>query len=248
MPTCGTQNKSQVWEPWCYSLKPLATSRTPGNFKELEQWLTEDARQPDWDGKMYVASTIHWDCDTREFLQTGCSPNYMARWWSLACCKHDMRTARPFRSKAIDLLIPTYVFTLGRLDSKLGQPLVSIAQVTKYSFDTMDQYIQFLLKRGDRALISSRSTRARRNDGVLGWRFGDCHADFSGNVDEPHQGHVHYADKSWKTDINGRHMILVSDRFLLWPKPSFMAIKTQKQSRYGVDIDNGKLRTLLKIR
>src|ERR1700724_2790765 len=109
----------------------------------------------------------------------------------------------------------------------------------------MQEYASFLRKRQDRALLSSRSTRARRNDGLLGWRFGDCHVGMNGNVGEPYPGHVHYPNKSWETDINGKHMILVSDRFILWLEPVFVAIKTQMQSRYGKDIDSHTLHKLL---
>ncbi len=203
MPTCGTRHKSETSEPEYYSLKMLASSAPPQNFNELEDWLTGKGRQQVWDGKMYVASTICWNSNTREFLQTGCSPNYISGWWSLACCKHDMRTARLFRAKAIDLSVPTYVFTLASVHTEIGQPLVSVAQVTENSFETMQEYAQFLLGQRDHKLVSSRLTRVDRRRNQLGWRFGDCHADLSGNVGEPNQNHVHHADNSWKTDING---------------------------------------------
>ena len=158
-----------------------------------------------------------------------------------------MRTARPFRAKAIELSVPTYVFTLASVHTDIGQPLVSVAQVTEQSFDTMEEYAQFLLHQRDRKFMSSRLTRVGRRDNQLGWRFGDCHADSRGDVGEPHEGHVHYADKTWKADINGKHLILVSNRFLLWSKPVFVAVTTQKQSRFGKNIDCTNLRQLLKI-
>jgi hypothetical protein len=246
MPTCETPQKADSSDVSFYSLKCCDRAAVPLDFRNLVRWLTKNGCHPTWDGKMYVASTIYWDSHAREFRQTGCSPNYRAGWWSLACCKHDMRTARPFRDKAIDLSIPTYVFTLASLDRALGQPIVSAAQVTQ-CFSTMDDYAEFLRKQRDRALISSRSTRARRNDGLLGWRFGDCHADMSGEVGEPHPLHVHYPNKYWQTDVNGKHMILASDRFLVWEEPVFLVAKTQKQSRYGKDIDSRTLNELLTL-
>jgi hypothetical protein len=125
--------------------------------------------------------------------------------------------------------------------------LVSVAQVTEHSFKTMEEYAGFLHDSGDAALISSRSTRNRENDGLLGWRFGDCHADFGGKVGEPYRGHVHHANKEWKNDLNGKHMILVSDRYLVWQKPVFVSSTTRKQSRYGEDIDASSLRQLMRI-
>jgi hypothetical protein len=243
-----TNCESNASDVSSYSLKTLCRATTPQDFEHLEQWLSWNGRQSSWDGKIYVASTIYWDVDGHEFLQRGCSPNYQAGWWSLACCKHDMRTARPFRDEAIDLSIPTYVFTLARLDPRMGQPLVSVAQITEHCFDTMEQYAEFLLKTDDRAFISSRLTRVRRNDGLLGSRFGDCHADMAGEVGEPDPQHVHHdVGKSWKADIDGRHLILVSNRFLLWREPVFVAARTQKQSRYGKNITSDTLEDLLKI-
>jgi hypothetical protein len=247
MLSCGSPFNLEVSEISSYSLKTLASATAPQNFNGLQQWLARSGKYETWDGKMYVASTIHWDSRARQFLQTGCSPNYQGGWWSLACCKHDMRTARPFREKAIDLSIPSYVFTLGSLNPEVGQPLVSVAQVTEYCFETMENYAKFLREQQDEALISSRSTRARLDDGLLGWRFGDCHADLSGEVGEPYPGHVHYRDKSWKRDTDGKHMILVSNRFLLWGEPAFVATKMQKQTRYGKDIDSQTLHELLNL-
>lgn len=247
MKTCRSNAKQDASEVNSYSLKMLSASTAPKGFQQLQQWLTCNGKHPNWDGKIYVASTIHWDSAAHEFVQTGCSPNYHAGWWSLACCKHDMREARPFRAEAIDLSIPTFVFTLASLDPNVGQALVSVARVTSHFFNTMREYAQFLLETRNRALISSRLTRVRQDDGLLGWRFGDCHADISGQVGEPSSGHVHHVPTWWKADIDGKHLILVSDRFLLWPEPVFAAAKTQKQSKYGTNITSDNLHDLLRI-
>jgi len=243
---CRPISRREENVPQFYSLKRLGTPSPPKTFRELETWLTENGKYRKWDAKIYVAKSIRWEAKASEFQQRGCSPNYQAGWWSLACCKYDMRTARPFRDIAIDLTIPTYIFTLGKLEPELGQPLVSVAEVTEHSFRTMKEYFQFLLEQHNRGLTSSRSTCVRRNDGLFGWRFGDCHSDLSGKIGKPHQHHVHRRDDSWKNDCNGEHMILASDRFLLWPEPAFVAATTQKQSRYGTDIDPSTLRKLLK--
>ena len=89
----------------------------------------------------------------------------MSGWWSLACCKHDMRTARPFRAKAIDLSVPSYVFTLASLDPDIGQALVSVAQVTEHCFDTMDEIrtIPSESARRDSHFISANSCPAKSN-------------------------------------------------------------------------------------
>src|SRR6266480_6149871 len=114
MKTCRVDARSNSSTLDSYSLKGLFPTAAPNDFGQLEQWLTCDGSRPNWDGKMYVAATTYWDPAGREFLQTGCSPNYHANWWSLACCKHDMREARPFRQEPVDLSIPTYVFTTWR--------------------------------------------------------------------------------------------------------------------------------------
>jgi hypothetical protein len=246
MASCKTSKIRDQNTPEFYPLTQRFRSSAPGNLHRLKRWLTDYGRHPTWDGKMYVASTIYWDEDSSEFRQTGCSPNYQAGWWSLACCKHDMRTARPFRDKATDLSIPTYVFTLAKQHPAVGQALVSVAQVTEHSFDTMADYAEFLLTGGDRALTSSRLTRVRHDDGLLGWRFGDCHSDKFGHISRPYPEHVHHEEKYWETDINGEHIILASHRFLVWPEPVFVARTTQKQSRFGKDIDLSTLDNLIR--
>lgn len=247
MKRCTSRATAETFDIGSYSLKKLSPTAAPKDFEQLEQWLTTGGSRPNWDGKIYVARTIYWDADGHQFLQTGCSPNYHAGWWSLACCKYDMRQAKSFRDEAIDDSIPTYVFTLARLDRKLGQPLVSVAQIDKYHFNTMEEYAQFLVKTGNRALISSRLTRKRQHDGSLGWRFGDCHANMAGEVGEPNPGHVHHPNGWWRPDIYRKHLILVSNRFLVWGQPVFVAAKTQKQSRFGTDIGPDNLPELLKI-
>ncbi len=198
------------------------------NFSELQDWLLRHAGGLKWRGKLYVAKSIEWN--GKEFRQGGCSPNYQAGWWTLACCKHDMRGSASFREIA-DSDTPIFVFTLARKCPLFGgQPLVSVAKVSKY-FRTMKEYADFLLKTQDERLISSRFTGHRRNDGQLGWRFGDCHANLNGKKWKPIIGHVHREDKkdaTWEGDCQGDHLILLSKHtdFLLWGKPTFVGKHT----------------------
>lgn len=219
-----------------YSLKGISV--VPQTLFELETWLGED-----WDGKIYVAKTISWN--GREFHQSGCSPNYMAGWWSLACCKHQMRAGFPFQKKVFDYKKPTYIFTLAKQSvPKQPQSLVSVARITNH-FKTMKEYASFLRTKGNK-LLSSRLSRESSNDGMLGWRFGDCHADFAGKVGHPHKGHVHAEGGEWKKDCPEKkqsrgHLILISDEFIVWNKPAFKARHIFKQGGSGFNIDQMNL-------
>jgi hypothetical protein len=62
-----------------YPLKGLATTRAPQTTSALKNWLDKSGK--DWDGKIYIATSIF--LKNAEFRQSGCSPNYMAGWWSL---------------------------------------------------------------------------------------------------------------------------------------------------------------------
>jgi len=225
-----------------YSLTKIATKDQPTSLVELDYWLTQGKAQSRWDGKLYVASTIEWNSVTNEFRQSGCSPNYQCGIWTLACCKHDMRSGEQFQGNAIDLAVPTYVFTLSRKNTEIGQSLVSVARITA-GFKTMNEYADFL--RVQRPKVrSSRFTRTHIDDGLLGWRFGDCHANDNGDVGSPTCGHVH-SQSDWQRDCNGKHMILVSTDYLLWERPAFVARNTEHQSRFGRNMDGAVLREFL---
>ena len=240
-----TASDQTVEAPGYYSLSPHATRNNPRKLKQLKEWLARSKKTAHWDGKLYVASTIEWDQNENEFRQRGCSPNYLAGWWSLACCKHDMRSGAPFRVDVEDYAVPTYVFTFARKNPKRGfQALVSVARVTKH-FSTMDDYARFLLGTRNRRLKQSRLTRlARSRD--LGWRFGDCHANEAGKVGKPNPEHRHNGPHQWHRDNDGTHMVLVSKSFLLWKEPVFVARRTIKQSRFGHSVTESNLDELLK--
>lgn len=242
MAGCRESTSPSSEAPAFYPLAPLATepASAPKSLDELEAWLTENGAHATWDGKLYVASTIEWNDEANQFRQSGCSPNYYGGGWTLACCKHDMRSGEPFRAAAVDLSIPTYVFTLARKGPIAGQPLVSVARIDR-TFETMEDYATFLRSCG-RTLRASRLTRCHRDDGLLGWRFGDCHANDDGDVGEPDPGHVHHWVEDWKRDTNGEHLILFSEQFILWERPLFAAQQTERQSRFGRNMDSKALR------
>ena len=224
-----------------YPLRPLASRNNPTTLPQLEAWLHASTKGRDWDGKLYVASTIKWD--GQEFSQCGCSPNYFAGWWTLACCKHDMRRSAPFQAKVKDYTIPTYIFTFARQDCAGQQALVSVAEIEK-DFPTMQDYARFLVRSRNRKFRLSRLTRLAMKRG-LGWRFGDCHSDETGKVGKPNAEHVHAEPGQWRRDIDSTHLILVSKRFILWDRPVFVSLKILKQSRFGYDVRAGNFGNIL---
>jgi hypothetical protein len=145
--------------------------------------------------------------------------------------------------------VSVFVFTLAE-KSKIGadhaQALVSVAKVTEH-FRTMADYAQFILKSADRALISSRLSRERHDDRLLGWRFGDC-SNRSGAIGSPQPEHVHQSRDQWQQeDVKGDHEILVSDTFLVWKRPCFASVEMIKRARYGRDVTElGKVLKVLR--
>lgn len=230
-----------------YPLKGIPTTRAPQTISALKNWL--DKLGKDWDGKIYIATSIFLKND--EFRQSGCSPNYMAGWWSLACCKHKMLASCSFKEKVLDQK-PTYIFTLAK-NSDGKHWLVSVARITN-PFETMKKYADFLRTKGKK-LLSSRLSREFQEDGMRGWRFGDCHANSAGKIGRPYKEHVHAKGDGWKDDCpetnpKQRHLIVVSDDYIVWRKPTF---KVRNKARNvfrgpkgaGVNIDQTKLTEFL---
>lgn len=172
----------------------------------------------------------------------------MAGWWSLTCCKHEMRSASPMQNA---LSQPgngsVFIFTLAEQDHRRRQSLVSVAKVTEH-FQNMAAYARRLLYSRDSALISSRLSRRRRNDGLFGWRFGDCHSDRSGVIGAPHPDHEHGLNRGhcWAADNAPGHSLFLSNRHLVWSDPKIFSRRTLKQSRYGHNIDPTTLLSLLR--
>jgi hypothetical protein len=243
--TCRRSVPVRSTVPNSYSLGRLARTNPPGTLASLQQWLSASSPNGNWKGKLYVASTISWN--QSDFIQEGCSPNYQAGWWTLTCCKHDMRSGGPINAAlSRPTEIAVFIFTLSRMDLHGNQHLVSVAKVTEH-FCGMPDYAQRLIRSGDRSLISSRLTRYRTGSS-LGWRFGDCHANNRGAIGIPYADHVHGINygSSWHTDNQLGHTLLMSNCFLIWPKPFFHSAKTLEQSRYGHDITANNLHLLLK--
>jgi hypothetical protein len=192
-----------------------------------------------------VASTIWWNEEPAEFRQSGCSPNYQADYWSLAFCKHAMRGAAIFRRRLEEEAVPLFVFTVAGRNGQAFQALVSIAKVTIY-FRTMEEYAMFVCETGQERLLSSRLTRVRIEDGLLGWRFGDCHADRRARVGPPLRGHVHGGEEEWwQRDNDGTHLILFAEEYLLWKEPRFVTRQTVTQRGYGLKVTAENLGQIL---
>ena len=204
-------------QPKAYPLVKTCTY----DLAELAHWIQHNSGPMGWIGRIYVASTIWWDSDHNAFLQKGCGPNYMAGWWSMGCCNHKMLSGKFFG----DLLknqkdCPVFMFTLGSKYRLASQPLVSVAKITK-DFQTPQDYANAVIK--DPALCASRLTRLVQDNGLLGWRFGDCHADMTGVVGAPGKDHVHWVHNTWVKDNAPNVRKLLSNEFLVWDSPLIVA-------------------------
>jgi len=156
-----------------------------------------------------------------------------------------MRSAKSLRGQIDDTSIPTYIFTLSsNANDEAIQALVSVAEIS-IGLETMKAYADHLLTTENKSLISSRLTRERRDDGLLGWRFGDCHSDSKGNIGSPDSGHVHFPD-DWRQDVNGKHEILLAERFVIWREPFFIARDIIKQRRFGGNVSEKNLDRVLR--
>lgn len=214
-----------------YDLAPLATSDNPSTMPALCEWLKARAGGKGWFGKAYVAESIHLAQPRETLVQTGCSPNYLGRLWTLACCKHAMRGASPFRS-AFRTETPVFIFTLASKKGCDFQGLVNVARITR-AFESMGEYAEWIRDHQNREVQLSRFTRTDPSKRHLGWRFGDCHADTRGDVGAPTTEHVHAAVTQWQPDRNGKHLILASNDFILYGTPRFRSKETMGPSRYG---------------
>jgi hypothetical protein len=91
-------------------------------------------------------------------------------------------------------------------------------------------------------LLSEKLSNRRRSTG-MGRRFGDCHADGRGRVANPNEPHVHAGDVG--RDLDGSHLLLASDCFVVWNRPALRARTTLLQSRYGINVTAENLESLL---
>ncbi len=228
-----------------YTLHGLSGRQAPRTLGGLKR-LLDCWSKGKWWGKLYVAETIDWDNEKKQFSQRGCSPNYRGGLWTLTCCKHDMRDAKPFRQQVESKDPATMIFTLCscRGAPQRRQYLVSVAKVTK-TFETMQGYSDCLKEQGDESLRSEKLSSWPRNQGGLGWRFGDCHADREGKVRPPRSGHVHADEESYERDLNGKHLLLASVCFVTWQDPVLCAKRRIGPSRFGITITPDNLDKLL---
>lgn len=173
-------------------------------------------------------------------MQDGCGPCYLEKRWSLACCKHDMRSAKAFCKQIQDSDRPYFIFTLASKEGsglpKGGQALVSVARVIKpFTFKTMQDYASFI-SRQSQAIKLSRLTRQPADDSYKGWQFGDCHANYRGELGRPNRKHSHSKNSEWDSDIKSEGLILYSDHFLIWEEPKIISCETIRQDRWGRNI------------
>ena len=230
--------------PSWYNLAEASSTPAPKTVTELENLLRSwsSSNNDEWLGKLYVASTIWYDEGESAFLQNGCSPNYRGGLWTLACCKHNMRSAERFKEQVKSGQNSVMILTLSKASGLTHQQyLVSAAKVTAW-FETMRQYEAHLLQLSTTKLLGEKLSNRRRSTG-LGRHFGDCHTDGRGRVANPNKPHVH-AHKAGR-DLDGTHLILVSDCFEVWNRPILRVKKTLRQSRYGINISPGNLHQLL---
>jgi hypothetical protein len=212
------------------------------NLSQLQAWLHSRNPSGNWTGKIYVAKTISWNGS--DFLQSGCSPNFHAGFWSLTCCKHDMRTEKTFKDALKNSDV--FTFTLARKHKSLkhgGQALVSVANVTEH-FPDMVTYAGRVTS--EPQLRDSRLSWLNVTNRFYSWRFGDCHADLRGTR-APDSRHVHAPSHKWKKDVSSGHTMLLSDNgsFLLWSQPIIFSKRTFEWSRYGSNVDPTNLKDLL---
>jgi len=140
--------------------------------------------------------------------------------------------------------LPVFIFTLASVNKRIAsggnQALVSVAKV-KENFPLIKDYAQRVI--ANAALRDSRLSRVRLpKTSFLRWGFGDCHADLAGAVGAPNPNHVH--SNSWPKDLR-ESTILLSDEFLVWPRPMIVSKRTVFQDRYGHDINPSNLNNLL---
>lgn len=241
---------------------------------DLEEWMADRildySKQPSTDSnrfdpgscevRRYIASSIKYSGDELEggLLQTGCSPNYFGELWSLACCKHHMRsTKHKFRNNifgwdatdddSMQPKKPLFIFTYSR-KSGGNQYLASIAMVTR-GFKNMPAYRDFL----ENSEVSDTARDARltgvNNPTPTASNFGDCHH----GPELPKQVHPHVGKPSscscarskkghaYKQDMNGKHVICVAEPgfWTAWTQPVFETKITKEQNAHGRPLRQG---------
>jgi hypothetical protein len=188
------------------------------NPTDLRAWLDEKSEGKPWQGKLYVATTITWD--TSSFVQKGCAPNLFAGWWTLACCKHNMLKQSP--QWLGNLEYPRFIFVLASKDSQWErQALITVAKITGFT-KSHEEYVRRVL--ADEDLRASRLSCEKQENPYRGHEFGDCHANFNGEIGAPVYGHLHHRkgksrESLWNDDVGTdkeKIPALLSKEFLVW--------------------------------
>jgi hypothetical protein len=221
-----------------YTVRPPRSTARPRTTKGLKRWITAHAGGSNWIGRLYVANTIEWT--GTEFRQRGCAPNFATGWWSMACCKHQMRTSRPLNAH-LDKGGTLFVFTLCKIGKDKRQYLVSVARASEEdTFHSMRGYARFILDHGSARMIASRMNRSAKAS-AFGRVYGDCHADGHAWVGAPPIGHRHrqyQGHSAWKSDNRTGHRIICTREFIVWAEPAFRATSVIKRNHRNLNVDD----------
>lgn len=174
---------------------------------------------PDTLGGLYsVQRSLTYRESRGLFTQKGTAPNYLGNLWTFATCRHMHRGHNDgwnFEQFFVedpdepDLLWPTQPVVVinavnsQRLLGKSRRPVASVAFVT-HGFWTIERYAENLCTVGSERAITARLTHAETaTKGSAALKFGDCHADRDGNVDEPPSGHDHHEETDSSCGYSG---------------------------------------------
>lgn len=157
-----------------------------GLVENLDSELEPFEKSP-VNGRIYPASSINYTRDSGH-VQTASSPAYGGGFWSLACCKHDMRQEHFFdyfeehESGVLRPTQPLFIFTTagkGGSDKPKGAEtkhrwLVNVALVT-HAFRDMEDYGRFLIEQ-EESVWKPRISTDPDDDSAWARKYGDCHA------------------------------------------------------------------------
>lgn len=197
-----------------------AREAQPATVPKLKQWMRDRISRynrfasggtlnPDQlKGKIYTASSLKWRHDNT-IEQTGNAPNYFDGLWTLATCKHYMRSRSTFQNwfseEGGGVFRPTkplFVYTVAEKanhEHTNGRNAVaSIAMVT-HGFETVEAYARFLKENGPKEAFTNRRTRRDDSEAVEdiprhAQQVGDCHVTSSCEVGRPTGNHQHVSE------------------------------------------------------
>ncbi len=222
--------------PQSYSLSAAAPKHICDfTLSELRNWIKTESQGKEWMGRIYAATTISCERDKfgrDEFRQEGCSPNFFADRWTLACCKHEMLKNDTFGEALNDRTNhPLFIFVLCSKNAVGYQVLATVAKI-KFYLPCPKAYAKYVTRSG---LGASRLTRGLTLDQQARnpyWIFGDCHAEANRAVGPPDLGHVHRkaeSDSGYEKDNESDVRKLVASKFLIWDEARIVCTFFQKQ-------------------